>query len=98
MIKSKKKKQVQTLADVQNIVTSVIFSQTSSFTKEDICRIVELNLKYSPFGKHGKKRKEIDVDQKVSETLNVLWINQCVVRSTKDGTYKLSMGFPPYIL
>lgn len=85
---------VISISDVQNVIVSTILRQSDAFTTEDIIQGVEEKLKFSIFGKHGSQRKEINVKQKVEETLNVLFLSDNLKYDYDLQKYKLSIPFP----
>lgn len=66
-------REVKKLEHVKNVITSVIFRQCERFSKENIYKAVEEHIKFSSFGKYGKRRKEINLKKMVDNTLNILW-------------------------
>ena len=74
-------------ADLQNLVTSVILRQTSTFSAEDICAKIQGKLIGSRF------KDSIEVSKKCEETISTLYLIDCL-RTTESGKYKLVMTFP----
>ena len=94
MVNIPKNQNVKKRGDVQNVITSVILRQHDMFSKEDIYEGVEANIKFSCFGKYGKKRKEINVKEMVDDTLNILLCNRYIKYFSEEKKYKLTMSFP----
>jgi len=87
MCKIKEGVAVQTIGDLQNLVTSVILRQTSSFSVEDICAATTEKLKGSLYN------NEADVKKRCEETISTLYLIDCL-RSVGNKHYSLAMSFP----
>lgn len=87
MCKIKEGAAVQTKGDLQNLVTSVILRQTSTFSAEDIYQATRAKL----IGSNYLDRPELK--QRCEDTLATLFIIDCI-RSVGKGIYSLSMSFP----
>ena len=74
-------------SDLQNLVTSVILRQTSTFSVEDITGIIKRMLIGSSF------QDTAEVAKRCEKTISVLYLNDCL-RTTESGQYKLTMSFP----
>ena len=89
-----KNRKVKSLADLQNVITSVILRQKGQFTKEDIYAGIDADIKFSCYGKYGKKRKEIDLKKMIKETWDALSCEDCIRLDLKTNKYKLNIPFP----
>lgn len=87
MCKIKEGAAVQTIGDLQNLVTSVILRQTSTFSAEDIYQAARTKLVGSNYLDHP------ELKQRCEDTLSTLFIIDCI-RSVGKGEYSLAMSFP----
>ena len=74
-------------ADLQNLVTSVILRQTTSFSAQEICIKTREKLVGSSFADSEDVRMQCD------ETISTLYLIDCL-STTEAGRYKLAMSFP----
>lgn len=91
MCKVRIKEDVKTSADLQNLVTSVILRQRSSFSVQDILSNTKSYVIGSCFENSDEKIKQICED-----TITELNLIDCV-RSIGDKRYKLAMSFPAIV-
>ena len=94
MANIRKNRDVKKHGDVQNVITSAILRTQGMFSKEDIYQQVENAVKFSCYGKYGKKRNQIDIQKMIDDTIETLWIIDCIKYFESENKYKLSMGFP----
>lgn len=87
MCKIKEGAAVQTKGDLQNLVTSVILRQTSTFSVEDIYQAARAKL----IGSDYLDRPELR--QRCQDTISTLFVIDCI-RSVDKGMYTLAMSFP----
>lgn len=92
MANIKKNRQIKNKNDVQNVISSAILRQNSEFTQEDICLKVEVDIKFSPYGKYGKFRKTVNLGEMINDTINSLLVIDCI--RSKGEKYILHMNFP----
>lgn len=78
---------VQTKGDLQNLVTSVILRQTSTFSAEDIYQATRAKLEGSEY------RDRPELKQRCMDTISTLFVIDCI-RSVGKGIYSLAMSFP----
>lgn len=90
----RRNRDLKTKGDLQNAITSVILRQTGWFSKQDIYEKVEEAIKFSIYGKYGKGRKTINLEERIEETMNILSINDCIRYDSDRRKYQLSMSFP----
>lgn len=83
----KENSNVQTKADLQNVVTSVILRQTDEFTLDDIVRGANLRLVGSSY--YGSQ----ELIKKCYDTLETLFLIGSI-SIAKNGKYCLSMAWP----
>lgn len=74
-------------ADLQNLVTSVILRQTSTFSIDDICKAMVYKLQGSRYEKSAEVRKRCE------DTVSILYMTNCL-KSAGSEQYKLAMSFP----
>lgn len=89
-----KNRKIRSFADLQNVVTSVILRQKGKFTREDIYAGIEANIKFSCYGKYGKKRKEINLEKMIEETWEALSCEGCIKLDLETNKYELDISFP----
>ena len=94
MANIRRNEEVKHRGDVQNLITSIILRQSTAFSEEDIYACVETNLERSDFAKNGMRRDEIDVKAMIDDTLNTLFVIDCLTYDPKQGKYGLNMSFP----
>lgn len=78
---------VNSNADLQNLVTSVILRQTSVFSASELCHTVREKLKGSSY------LNSPEVEKKCKETISTLYSMNCL-KNVESDKYKLSMSFP----
>lgn len=87
MCKVKEGARVISIADLQNLVTSVILRQTSAFSTQEIFNLTQDKL-------HGSVFKDSPiVIERCKETISTLYLIDCL-KATDSDRYKLSMSFP----
>lgn len=92
MANIRKNSKIRHKGDVQNLITSAILTQKGEFTRKDIFMKVHENLKYSPYGKYGKLRGTIKLEDMINDTINTLWTIDAI---KSDGEkYVLHINFP----
>lgn len=86
---------VQTTADLQNLVTSVILRQTQPFSKDTIKKQVLSKLAGSEFLSDGKKQTQVI---KICErTLKLMVLSSSIKsKGMDDDCYRLALSFPSY--
>lgn len=87
MCKIKEGIAVKTTGDLQNLVTSVILRQTSTFSVEDICEATRKKLSGSSYD------NESDIKKRCAETISTLYLIDCL-RDVGNGRYSLAISFP----
>lgn len=87
MCKIKEGADVQNKGDLQNLVTSVILRQTSTFSAEDIYQAAREKLNGSDYCNRPEVR------QRCEDTISTLFIIDSL-RSVGKGRYRLAMSFP----
>lgn len=78
---------VRTIGDFQNLVTSVILRQTSTFSADDILKSTTAKLKGSEY------TDPAEILKRCKDTISVLYMTDCLKRVEK-GRYSLTMPFP----
>ena len=87
MCKIKEGAAVQTKGDLQNLVTSVILRQTSTFSAEEIYQVAKTKLVGSEYQNRPELKKRCE------DTISTLYLIDCL-RSVGKGRYSLAMSFP----
>lgn len=77
-------------ADLQNLVTSVILRQTSTFSAKEISDRIRLKLEGSRY------YDSHEVEERCRETISTLYTINCIL-SVEKGRYKLAMSFPSVV-
>lgn len=91
MCKVRTKEDITTPADLQNLVTSVILRETSSFSVQDILSKTKDKVKGSPFENSDDRIKRICEN-------TIIELNQIdCVRLLEKDRYKLAMSFPSIV-
>lgn len=95
MCKVKTGSHVETYADLQNLITSIILRQTEPFTKETIEKQLEIKLDGSIFSTEPNKLTQ--AKQACERTLQFMILSSSI-RSTgiDDGRYRLALSFPSF--
>lgn len=78
---------VRTKGDLQNLITSVILRQTSTFSFADIYQAANRKLAGSEY----QNRQEIE--KRCKDTISALYLMDCL-KSEGKGQYSLAMSFP----
>lgn len=87
MCKVKEGAAVVSVADLQNLITSVILRQTSTFSEVEVCRTIHAKLNGS------KYENSREVESRCKKTIATLYtINS--LRSIEPDRYALAMSFP----
>lgn len=87
MCRVKEGADIVTVADLQNLVTSVILRQTSTFSIQD----VSTRVRDKAVGSQLCDLEEIN--KRCKETVSALYLIDCI-NSMGDDKYKLTMTFP----
>lgn len=86
---------VQTTADLQNLVTSVILRQTQPFSKDTIKNQVLTKLAGSEF--LGDEIKRTQVIKVCERTLKLMVLSSSIKsKGMDDDCYRLTLPFPSY--
>ena len=86
---------VQTVADLQNLVTSVILRQTQPFSKDNIKEQVFNKLVGSEFLTDAEKRTQ--VIKICDRTLKFMVLSSSIrSKGMDDDRYRLTLSFPSY--
>ena len=85
---------LKTLGDLQNVITGIILRQYKPFSKADIHAQVEKWCENSIFDRKREGYLDVDVSQKIDDTLNALHIIAAITIDVKTHKYELTIGFP----
>ena len=86
---------VETDADLQNLITSVILRQTEPFTKETIEGQLLANLEGSAFSAEDEKREQ--AIKTCKRTLKFMMLSSSIrSMGVDDQRYRLALSFPSY--
>jgi len=91
MCRVRVREDVESKADLQNLITSVILRQRSPFSIQDILD----NTKNQLIGSHFEDSDDI-TKQMIEDTITELNLIDCV-RSIGNKKYKLTMSFPAIV-
>lgn len=87
MCRIKEGADIRSFADLQNLVTSVILRQTTTFSLKDVCERIQEKATGSSFD--GTE----EITKCCLETISTLYLIDCV-SDIGENKYKLTMTFP----
>ena len=85
---------LKTHGDLQNVITGIILRQNKSFSKTDIYSQVEKWCENSVFDRKREDNLNVDMNQRIDDTLNILHTIGVVKVDVKTHKYELTIGFP----
>lgn len=85
---------LKTLGDLQNVITGIILRQNKPFSKTDIYAQAKKWCEKSVFDRKREDRLDVDVNQKIDDTLNTLHTIGALKVDVKTHKYELTIGFP----
>lgn len=85
---------LKTLGDLQNVITGIILRQYKPFSKTNIYSQVEKWCENSAFDRKRESHLDVDVNQRIDDTLNTLHTIGAVKVDAKTHKYELTIGFP----
>ena len=85
---------LKTLGDLQNVITGIILRQYKPFSKTDIYSQVEKWCENSVFDRKRENNLNVDVNQRIDDTLNTLHTIATIRVDVKTHKYELTIGFP----